>query len=48
MKNVSTFKNYMTNEFKSRYLLNYINLLNEEELNWFYKQMKGTSRVFNN
>ncbi len=40
MKDVSTFKSYMTNGFKPRYLVNYVNSLNEEELNWFYEQMK--------
>ena len=40
MKNVDMFKLYLTQLNKPHYIREYVNSLNESELNWFYNQMR--------
>ena len=40
MKDIDSFKNYMNGIFSPKYLKEYINSLDELQLEWFYNQMK--------
>ncbi len=40
MKDINTFKMYMTDCFRPQYLIDYVNELDDKKLEWFYNQVR--------